>query len=103
MATSVVKEDGFEIVNFGDISPAMCPCGQSWRAFVDGDGSMSLHKVEIQSEDKPHKHETDEIYFIILCGDDAAMILDGKRYPIEQGQAVKIKGGKIVEGSVRVR
>lgn len=93
MGSGTIKQKGFEIVDFDEIAPEMCPCGPSRRAFVDGDGTMSLHRVEIQGEDKPHKHDTDELYIILSCGSDAAMMLNGDRYPIKQGQAVKIKGG----------
>ena len=87
------KAAGFEIADFDAIEPGECPCGSSRRAFVDGDGSMSLHQLQIRNEDKPHRHDTDEIYYIVACGPDAAMWLQGVRYPVKPGQAIKIKGG----------
>lgn len=93
MTSGAIRGEGFEIADFDEIDAEMCPCGPSRRAFVDGDGSMSLHRVEIQGEDRPHKHDTDELYLIISCGHDAAMILDGTRCPVKPGQAVKIRGG----------
>lgn len=87
------KAAGFEIADFNEIEPEECPCGPSRRAFVDRDGSMSLHQLQIQNEDKPHRHDTDEIYYIVACGPNAGMWLDGARYAVRSGQAIKIKGG----------
>lgn len=88
-----VNGAGFEIAYFKDIAPQTCPCGPSRRAFVDGDGSMSIHRVEIRDQDREHRHVTDEIYYVLACGPDASMILNGKRYAVRPGAAVKIKGG----------
>jgi mannose-6-phosphate isomerase-like protein (cupin superfamily) len=85
-----VKGDGFEIADYGLIKPEMCPCGPSRRAFVDRDGTESLHFVRIQKQDKPHRHKTREIYFILECGPNAAMIINGKRYPVTKNMPIKI-------------
>lgn len=87
-----LKGARFEIADFDQIKPEKCPCGPSRRAFVDHDGSMSLHRVEIRDEDKPHRHQTDELYIILECGPNAAMMINYQRYPVKAGQAVKIKG-----------
>lgn len=92
-ASMLVKDAGFEIADFDQIIPELCPCGPSRRAFVDRDGTMSLHRVEIVDEDKPHRHQTDELYIILKCGDSAAMMLNHRRYPVRPGMAIKIRGG----------
>jgi len=89
----VEAKPGFAIADFDHIEPDMCPCGPSRRAFVDGDGTPSLHRVEIQKQDQPHRHQTGEIYYILSCGPNAAMMLDGKRHPVLPGIAIKIRGG----------
>lgn len=91
MPSLAVKGEGFEVVDFNEIPPVECLCGGSQRALVDDDGSPSLHLVVIANEDKPHRHETGEIYYFLRCGSGAAMILDGQRYPVRSGMAVKIR------------
>jgi mannose-6-phosphate isomerase-like protein (cupin superfamily) len=86
-----VRGEGFEVVCFGGIAPADCPCGNSKRAFVRDDGSPSLHKVINDGEDRPHRHKTVEIYYVLECGPNAAMILDGKHCPVAPGVAVRIE------------
>ena len=53
---------------------------------------MSIHRVEISGKDQPHRHDTNEIYYILDCGPQAAMWLDDARYAVKPGDVVKIKG-----------
>lgn len=91
MSSLAMKRDGFEIVCFSEITPAECPCGGSRRGFVRNDGSSSLHEVTNDSEDRPHRHKTVEIYYVLECGPRAAMMLDGERCPVAPRVAIRIE------------
>ena len=86
---------GCEIVDFDELSPVACPCGQARRAFCDvPDFPGTIHRTEITSEAKTHYHNRlTETYYILQCEADARMTLDGKIIPVKPGMCILIRPG----------
>ena len=54
----------------------------------------TLHVTEIREDARTHWHKTHtETYYILECGESAALELDGERVPVRQGVAVVIPPG----------
>jgi mannose-6-phosphate isomerase-like protein (cupin superfamily) len=83
------------VVRLADLAPVRCPCGQARRAFADlPDAPASMHLVEIELDARTHYHRTHtEVYYVLDCGPDAAVELDGQRVPVSAGTAVMIRPG----------
>jgi mannose-6-phosphate isomerase-like protein (cupin superfamily) len=83
------------VVDLTIVDPVRCPCGWARRAFADRPGSpASVHRVEIDADAIAHYHRTQtEIYYILECGADAAVELDGERVAVRPGSAVLIPPG----------
>jgi quercetin dioxygenase-like cupin family protein len=77
------------------LAAVRCPCGWARRAFGDVPGaSASLHRVEIEEDARTHYHrEHTETYYILECGPEAALELNGERVPVHPGCAVLIPPG----------
>jgi mannose-6-phosphate isomerase-like protein (cupin superfamily) len=86
---------GCEIVDFDELSPVACPCGQARRAFCDvPDFPGTIHRTEITSEAKTHYHNRlTETYYILQCEIGARMALDGKIIPLKPGMCILIRPG----------
>lgn len=86
---------GFTVVDFDEIEPVDCPCGKARRAFAETAAFPgTLHVTEISHDARTHYHRTlTETYFILECGEDAMMELDGDRIPLKPGRAVVIPPG----------
>ena len=61
-----------------------CPCGIARRAFADQDEFPgTVHLTEISTDAREHYHkEHTEIYVILACQPDAAIVLDGRKIPV---------------------
>jgi mannose-6-phosphate isomerase-like protein (cupin superfamily) len=77
------------------LAAVRCPCGWARRAFGDvPDAPASLHLVEIEDDARAHYHRTHtETYYVLECGEGAAVELDGKRVAVRPGVAVMIPPG----------
>jgi quercetin dioxygenase-like cupin family protein len=77
------------------LDPVRCPCGWARRAFGDvPDAPASLHLVEIEEDARTHYHRSHtEVYYVLACGEAAAIELDGERVAVRPGQAVLIPVG----------
>ncbi len=86
---------GVEIVDFAEIEPTPCPCGQARRAFSDvSDYPGTLHVTEISEDAKTHYHKTlTETYFFLECDEDARMQLDDTTVPVKPGMSILIRPG----------
>ena len=86
---------GYEIVDFNELSPTACPCGQARRAFLNADDfPLTIHRTEISAAAKTHFHNRlTETYYILHCEADAAMALDGKIFPVRPGMCILIRPG----------
>ncbi|MEX0676709.1 MAG: cupin domain-containing protein [Pirellulales bacterium] len=82
-----------EIVDFAEIPPVACPCGAARRAFAEvADFPGTIHQTEISCDARLHYHQRlTEVYYILECGPDAEMELDGERVPIAPGMCVMIR------------
>lgn len=91
--TAVMKR--YEVVNFDDVLPATCPCGQTRRAFTGvEDFPATIHRVEISKDAQTHYHKRlTETYYVLECGPGAAIELDGQRVPVRAGSCVMIRPG----------
>ena len=84
-----------EIVDFNQIEPVPCPCGQARRAFGDvADYPGTVHRTDISADARVHYHQRlTEVYYILQCGTDARMELDGEQVPIAPGMCILIRPG----------
>jgi mannose-6-phosphate isomerase-like protein (cupin superfamily) len=82
-----------EIVDFGDIVPVPCPCGTARRAFADvADFPGTIHRTDISSDARVHYHKRlTEVYYILECGPEAQMELDGQRVKVAEGTCIMIR------------
>jgi len=84
---------GYEIVDFDELAPVPCPCGQARRAFADvPDFPGTIHRTEIVAEAKIHYHNRlTETYYILACEADARMYMDGRIIPVKPGMCILIR------------
>jgi len=87
----------YRIVEFDEIPEVTCPCGTSRRAFADvTELPGTIHRTDVTEDAKPHYHRgMTETYFVLQCGPDAQMELDGDLIPVRQGTCVLIPPGVV--------
>lgn len=85
----------YQIVDFADIAGVSCPCGTARRAFTDAaDFPGTIHQTEISVDARTHYHrQLTEVYYILECGSDARMELDGQQVPLAVGSCILIPPG----------
>lgn len=85
----------FEIIDFANIAPVACPCGEAKRALVDvPDFPGTIHRTEISTDARTHYHRRlTEIYYFLECEPDAQMELDGQRIAVRPQMCVLIRPG----------
>jgi mannose-6-phosphate isomerase-like protein (cupin superfamily) len=85
----------YEVVDFNQIDPVACPCGQARRAFAaTPDLSFTLHRTEISLDAALHYHDRiTETYYFLECGPDARMQLNGDIIPVHPSMAIAIRPG----------
>lgn len=85
----------YRIVDFDAIAGVACPCGVARRAFGDVEElPFTLHRTEIHEDARVHYHKRiAETYYVLECGGDAAMELDGERIALRPGLCVMIPPG----------
>jgi mannose-6-phosphate isomerase-like protein (cupin superfamily) len=85
----------YRIVDFADIAPVACPCGEARRAFQDvAEFPGTVHQTEISTDAQVHYHRRlTEVYYVLECEPDAAMQLDDERVPLEVGRCILIPPG----------
>lgn len=83
------------IVHLPDVAAVPCPCGWAKRAFLDVLTSpASLHLTRIEETAALHYHrEHTETYYVLECGPEAAIELDGVVRPVRAGDAILILPG----------
>ena len=83
------------VIDLSSLPGVDCPCGVARRAFGDHDafvGTVHLTQISRQAREHFHKEHT-EIYVVLECADDAAIELDGHRYPVGRHHAILIPPG----------
>jgi len=85
----------YEIVDFETLPGVSCPCGTARRAFADRvDFPATIHRTEITQDAETHYHKIlTEIYYILDCGPDAGLELDGEFVPVRSGLCILIPPG----------
>lgn len=80
------------LIDFEGIDRVACPCGFTRRALVDRPACpLSIHRTDIAIDAATHYHKRQtEVYYILECGPDARMELNGELHPIRAGMAVHI-------------
>ena len=93
MTTEAAK--AYRVVDFADVPGVPCPCGSARRAFADVPAFPgTVHVTDISSDARTHYHRRlTEVYFILECGEGAALHLDGDRVPLRPGVCVLIPPG----------
>lgn len=86
---------GVEIVDFADLVPTVCPCGQARRAFADiEDFPATVHVTEISEDARLHYHKTlTETYYFLECEPGAQMQLNDQIIPVREGMSILIRPG----------
>ncbi|MCH2212899.1 MAG: cupin domain-containing protein [Fuerstiella sp.] len=86
---------GCPTVDFAEVAAVACPCGQARRGYADvPEFPGTIHVTDISEDARIHYHKTlTETYYILECGPDAAMELDGKRQDVRPGWSVVIPPG----------
>jgi mannose-6-phosphate isomerase-like protein (cupin superfamily) len=85
----------YVIVDFNEIAPVACPCGDARRAFLDVDVFPgTIHRTTIHGTAKTHYHNRlTETYYILDCQPGSALELDGQSVPVRPGMCVVIPPG----------
>jgi mannose-6-phosphate isomerase-like protein (cupin superfamily) len=94
-ARSAAGTTGYELADFSQIAGTPCPCGTARRAFADvPDYPATIHVTHISRDARRHYHKRlTETYYILECGADARMELDGDSIPVRPGQCILIRPG----------
>lgn len=84
-----------EVIRFDDLPAVDCPCGKARRALVDRqDLPYTFHRTEITETARTHYHRTlTETYYILECGPEGALELDGDRITVSSGDCIVIPPG----------
>ena len=82
-------------MDFAEIAGVACPCGMARRAFPDAiDFPVTVHQTEISADARAHYHrELTEVYYVLECGPEAHLELDGQRVPVARGHCILIRPG----------
>jgi mannose-6-phosphate isomerase-like protein (cupin superfamily) len=85
----------YTIVDFDELPPVACPCGQARRAFADVAGFPgTIHRTEISIDAQMHYHNRlTETYVILQCAADAKMALNDQIIPVKPGMCILIPPG----------
>ncbi len=85
----------YEIVDFASLPGVDCPCGTARRAFAEADGfPASVHQTEISADARIHYHRRlTEVYYVLDCGPEAQLELDGELISLTKGRCVMIRPG----------
>ena len=85
----------YTLVDFDQIAPVPCPCGQARRAFVDEpDFPGTLHRTHISVAAQAHYHRRlTETYYVLECQPGAVLELDSRPVPVQPGMCVLIRPG----------
>lgn len=85
------------VVDFEAIAEVPCPCGTSRRALADVAAFPgTLHRTTITGNAQAHYHQRlTETYYILECGPDSALELDGQRVPVRPGMCAVIPPGVV--------
>ena len=94
IATPLTKPP-YELVDFANIPPVACPCGQARRGLAEVDDYPgTIHVTEISIDAKLHYHKRlTETYYFLECGPEARMQLNDEIIPVTPGACIMIRPG----------
>src|SRR4051812_20590536 len=92
---SAAVSRNYHVADFAEIPGVPCPCGVARRAFTDVSAFPgTIHVTEISADARVHYHRRlTETYYVLECGDDARMELDGEQIAVKPGVCVLIPPG----------
>lgn len=92
---SPTSRQGYEVVDFADLSGTACPCGTARRALADvEDFPGTIHVTEISADARLHYHRRlTETYYFLECGPQAQMQLDDEQIDVRPGMCIMIRPG----------
>jgi mannose-6-phosphate isomerase-like protein (cupin superfamily) len=93
--SAMTTEHRYVIVDFDEVPPVDCPCGEARRALLEAEQFPgTIHRTVIRGTARTHYHERlTETYYILECQPDARLELDGESIPVRQGVCVVIPPG----------
>ena len=85
----------YERVDFSQIEPVECPCGEARRAFGEvADFPATVHVTEISLEARLHYHrQITETYYFLECELGAKMQLNDQQIAVYPGLCLLIRPG----------
>jgi len=85
----------YRVVDFADVPGVPCPCGTARRAFADvPEFPGTIHVTQIAADSRVHYHRSlTEAYYVLECGPEAYMELDGSVAAVRPGTCVLIPPG----------
>ena len=85
----------YRVVNFAEVAPVPCPCGEARRAFADvTDYPATVHVTSISIDAKRHYHKRiTETYYFLECGPEARMELNDEVINVKPGMCILIPPG----------
>jgi mannose-6-phosphate isomerase-like protein (cupin superfamily) len=85
----------WELVDFHQLEPQACPCGDARRAFADvAEFPATVHLTQISADARLHYHRRlTETYYFLQCSPGAQIQLDDELLPVHAGQCIMIPPG----------
>lgn len=86
---------GYHIVDFTQLAPVHCPCGEARRAFAEvPDFPGTIHVTDIREDAQLHFHRhLTETYYFLECEPGAQMQLDDQIVPVRPGLCILVRPG----------
>jgi len=93
--TSPATSRGWELVDFDQLPAIACPCGVARRGLAEADDvPLTFHRTEIHETARTHYHKSHtEIYYILECGEQGYLELDGEQQSVRPGMCILIRPG----------
>lgn len=94
---ATMKKQRYHVVDFADLKPSDCPCGQAFRALAEVDTFPgTMHRTEISGTAQAHYHQRlTETYYVLEAAPGSFVELDGDRIPVRPGVCLVIPPGVV--------
>lgn len=93
----MTEKQRYAIVDFDEVPPIDCLCGEARRALADVPFSpCTVHRTEIHGQATPHVHRRlTEIYYILESSPDARLRLGDETIELPVGRCIVIPPGTV--------